>query len=124
MGRINKTNRKEDKMVSEKIDPIQYEIFYNKMKQAVEEGKETLRYLAASTIAREAGEVMQAVYLPTGEAVAIACGILMHIMNVTRVLKYMQQQRYDAEGIGIYDGDQFINNDAYIVVCIVQIHPL
>ncbi|MGD0485698.1 MAG: hydantoinase B/oxoprolinase family protein [Syntrophorhabdales bacterium] len=100
--------------ITEKLDAIPYEIFYNRMKQVMEEGKEVLRYLSGSTIAREAGEVMQAFYLPTGEAVMIACGILMHIMNVTRVIKYMNSNDYQAEGIGIYDGDHFLNNDAYI----------
>jgi N-methylhydantoinase B/oxoprolinase/acetone carboxylase alpha subunit len=98
----------------QKLDPVKYEIFYNRLYQAMEEGKEVLRYLSGSTIAREAGEVMQAFYLPTGEAVMIACGILMHIMNVTRVIRYMNQNEYQAEGIGLYEGDHFINNDAYI----------
>lgn len=102
-----------DKIV-EKLDPIKYEIFYNRLYQAMEEGKEVLRYLSGSTIARESGEVMQAFYLPTGEAASIACGILMHIMNITRVIKYMESNEYQAEGIGVYEGDHFINNDAYI----------
>jgi acetophenone carboxylase len=38
----------------------------------------------------------------------------MHIMNVTRVIRYMNSSEYESEGIGIYDGDHFINNDAYI----------
>ena len=100
--------------VKKELDPVRYEVFYNRIKQIMEEGKEVLRYLSGSTIAREAGEVMQAFYLPTGEAVVIACGILMHIMNVTRVIRYMRDNEYEKEGIGIYDGDQFINNDAYI----------
>lgn len=100
--------------IDKRLDPVKYEVFYNRLKQVMEEGKEVLRYLSGSTIAREAGEVMQAFYLPTGEAVAIACGILMHIMNVTRVIKYMSANEYQGEGIGIYDGDHFINNDAYI----------
>ncbi|MHB0979058.1 MAG: hydantoinase B/oxoprolinase family protein [Thermoleophilia bacterium] len=96
------------------LDLVKYEVFYNRMKNIMEEGKEVLRYLSGSTIAREAGEVMQAFYLPSGEATAIACGILMHIMNVTRVIGYMASKEYETEGIGVYEGDQFINNDAYI----------
>ncbi len=104
----------EARSAKKELDPVKYEVFYNRIKQIMEEGKEVLRYLSGSTIAREAGEVMQAFYLPTGEAVVIACGILMHIMNVTRVIKYMNSNEYEKEGVGIYDGDQFINNDAYI----------
>jgi len=98
----------------ERLDPIRYEIFYNKLDQIVNEGKEVIRYLSGSTITRESGEVLSAFYLPDGEAVIIACGILMHVMNVTRVIRYMMENRYDASDIGIYDGDQFINNDPYI----------
>ncbi len=97
----------------EKLDPVKYESFYNKLSFIMNEGKEVLRYLSGSSIAREAGEVVQAFYLPTGEAVNIACGILMHIMNITRVINYMKKQNY-AVDIGINKDDQFINNDAYI----------
>ncbi len=95
------------------IDPVKYEIFTHRLEAIVEEGKEVTRYLSGSTITREAGEVQVAYYDPSGEGVAIACGILMHIMNVTRAIRYMKDQRYE-EDIGIYEGDQFINNDAYI----------
>ena len=96
------------------VDPLKYEVFYQKIDKVLNEAKEVLRYLSASMITREAGEVQEAFYLPSGEAVHISAGIFMHIMNVTRVIKYMKANRYDADDIGIYDGDQFINNDAYI----------
>ncbi|MBI5920991.1 MAG: hydantoinase B/oxoprolinase family protein [Betaproteobacteria bacterium] len=101
-------------MDSQDLGVIQYEVFYNRQKQIMEEGKEVLRCLSGSTIAREAGEVMQAFYLPTGEATSIATGILMHIMNVTRVIKYMKETAYELNGINVFEGDQFVNNDAYI----------
>ncbi len=96
-----------------KLDPIRYEIFYNKLAQILNEGKEVVRYLSGSTITREAGEVLQGFYTPSGEAALIACGILMHTQNITRCVRYMRDNRY-SEDIGIYDGDQFVNNDAYI----------
>lgn len=96
------------------LDPIKYETFYQKLDKAVNEGKEIVRYLSAGVITREAGEVQEAIYLPNGEAALIASGILMHIMNVTRVVRYMNANQYAAKDIGIYEGDQFINNDAYI----------
>lgn len=96
------------------LDPLKYEVFYQKIDKLLNEAKEVLRYLSASMITREAGEVQVAFYLPNGEAVHIAAGIFMHIMNVTRVIKYMNANKYDAPDIGIYEGDQFINNDAYI----------
>ena len=96
-----------------KLDTARYEVFYNRMLHSVDDAKEVLRYLSGSHITREAGEVMVAFYLPTGEAVSIACGILMHLMNVTRIIRYMEVNNY-AEDIGIYDGDAFYNNDPYI----------
>ena len=96
------------------LDPIAYEIFFNKLDQILNEGKEVIRYLSGSVITRETGEVLEAFYLPNGQAANIACGILMHFMNVTRVVKYMEENRYEAAGIGIFEGDHFINNDAYI----------
>lgn len=104
----------EGKRIDLKADIAKYELFYNKLDALLNEAKEVVRYLSGSVITRESGEVQAAFYLPNGDASHIACGILMHIMNVTRVIKYMKEHNYDAEGIGIYDGDQFINNDAYI----------
>jgi N-methylhydantoinase B len=95
------------------LDPVKYETFYQKLDKILNEGKEVIRYLSAGTITRESGEVQEAIYLPNGEAAHVAAGILMHIMNVTRVIRYMNAEKY-ADDIGIYDGDEFINNDAYI----------
>jgi N-methylhydantoinase B/oxoprolinase/acetone carboxylase alpha subunit len=96
------------------LDKVKYEVFYEKLDKAINEAKEVIRYLSAGMITREAGEVQEAFYLPDGQAAHISSGILMHILNVTRVIKYMHDNGYDGEGIGIHEGDQFINNDAYI----------
>ena len=47
------------------LDPIQYEIFYNRIAQALLEGKEIVRKLSASVIVRDAGEVSQGLYTKT-----------------------------------------------------------
>ena len=97
------------------IDPVKYEIFCNRLIEILNEGKEVVRYLSGSTIAREAGEVVQGYFLKDGDAAHISSGILMHIMNVTRVIHYMMEEKYgENPGIGIYDGDVFINNDPWI----------
>lgn len=96
------------------LDPVKYEIFYQRMEKILNEAKEVVRYLSGGMITREAGEVQEAFYLPNGEAALIAAGITMHIMNVTRVIRYMHDNQYHAHDIGIYEGDQFINNDAYL----------
>lgn len=96
------------------LDPVKYEVFFHKTDQALNEAQQVIRYLSGSTIVREAGEALEAFYLPSGEAVDIACGILMHFMNVTRVIRHMNKNHYEADDIGIYDGDHFLNNDAYV----------
>lgn len=101
-------------MAEVKLDPARLEIFFNKIDQSLNESQEVVRYLSASPIVREAGEALEALYLPDGKAVDIACGILMHFMNVTRGIRYMLANDYAAGDIGIYEGDQFVNNDAYI----------
>jgi N-methylhydantoinase B len=97
-----------------KLNQAEYEVFFNKLDQAANESQQVLRYLSASSIVRESGEALEAFYLPSGEAVDIASGILMHFMNVTRGIRYMNENNWASDDIGIYDGDQFLNNDAYI----------
>lgn len=102
-------------MDSKKLDPVKIEIFYHRLSELLNEGKEVVRYLSGSTITREAGEVVQGYFLKDGEAVHISCGILVHILNVTRVIEYMTAQGYAEDpGIGINEGDAFINNDPWI----------
>lgn len=96
------------------LDPVKYGIFFNKLDEAVNDSREVLKYLSGSVIVKEAGEALVAFYLPDGHAVDIATGLLMHFMNVTRCIQYMNQERYAEEGVGIYDGDQFMNNEAFI----------
>jgi N-methylhydantoinase B len=101
-------------MTKKTLDPVKYELFYNKLAMDLDEAKEVVRYLSGSTITKEAGEVVQAFFNLKGEAVGMACGILIHIGAATRCIHYALNEGYDKPGIGIYDGDMFINNDAYI----------
>jgi N-methylhydantoinase B/oxoprolinase/acetone carboxylase alpha subunit len=101
-------------MAKIKLEPVKYELFYNKLATLLDESKEIVRYLSGSTITKEAGEVVQALFNVDGEAVHMACGILIHIGAATRCIRYALKNKYDEPGIGIYDGDMFINNDAYI----------
>ena len=96
------------------LDPVKYELFYNKLAMDLDEAKEVVRYLSGSTITKEAGEVVQAFFNVSGEAIGMACGILIHIGAATRCIHYALREGYDKPGIGIYEGDMFINNDAYI----------
>ena len=96
------------------ISPVNYEIFYSQFLNSIDEAQHVVRYLSGSTVTRESGEVQVAFYDPdTFEASMISCGILMHIMNVTRCLYWMGEQGYEGD-VGYYEGDHFVNNDAYI----------
>ena len=101
-------------MEEARLDAIKYELLYQKLDAACNEAKDIVQYLSGSVIAREAGEIVTAFYLPeSGEAASLACSILMHIMTTTRAIQYMGDQRY-AEDIKINPDDQFLSNDAYI----------
>lgn len=95
------------------LDPIKYEMFYNRVEQALIEAKNTVRYLAGSVIVREGGEVGESLHLPDGATVHLAAGLLMHIQSSARTIMYMNANGF-AEDIGYYEGDQFINNNAHI----------
>lgn len=95
------------------LDPVKYEIFYNRLQRSLTEAKETVRKVACSVITREAGEVAVGLFLPTGDTVAMAAGLILHVNSISRAIKYMMANKY-AEDIGIYDGDHFLNNDAHV----------
>jgi N-methylhydantoinase B/oxoprolinase/acetone carboxylase alpha subunit len=101
-------------MAKIELEPVRYELFYQKLAMLLDESKEIVRYLSGSTVTKEAGEVVQALFTESGEAVHMACGILIHIGAATRCIRYALNNKYNEPGIGIYDGDMFINNDAYI----------
>lgn len=95
-----------------KLDPVKYEMFHNALEQALNESRETIKNLSGSVITREAGEVVEAVYLPNGDSALVACGILIHVHSCGHAIRFMISDNYGND-IGFYDGDHFINNDAH-----------
>jgi N-methylhydantoinase B len=95
------------------LDPVRYEVFYNRVFHALNEAKETIRHISASPITRYAGEIAEAVYLPNGDSILMAAGLMFHVNTLSRAIKYMINDSY-AEDVGFYPGDQFLNNDAHI----------
>ena len=59
-----------------KLDPVKYEILYNRLEQEMFEAKEVVRHLSASTIVREAGEVAQVICVKDGTACLLSAGLL------------------------------------------------
>lgn len=100
-------------MIKQELDPIKYEMFFNRIEQTMYEGKEVIRKLSASVIARDAGEVSQGIYTKDGRLAHMAASILLHGKTISRSINYMLDNDYGSD-IGIYEGDQFINNDPFI----------
>jgi N-methylhydantoinase B/oxoprolinase/acetone carboxylase alpha subunit len=98
---------------TQEIDPIKYEMFYNRLEQTMTEGKEVTRKLSASVISRDAGEVSQGIYTKDGKLAHMAASILIHCQTISRSIRYMLDNHYE-DDIGLYEGDQFINNDPFI----------
>jgi len=95
------------------LDPVQVEIFYNRLYKCLEESKDVLMKTSASPVSRDCGEVVVGFYAPDAEAVLMAAGIFVHITTATRAIRYMIRNKYE-EDIGIYEGDVFVNNDPHI----------
>lgn len=54
-----------------------------------------------------------AIYTPEGDAVALSNGIMVQVHTMSRFIKWMNSEGYEANP-GIRDGDIFGNNDAFI----------
>lgn len=95
------------------LDPIKYEIFYNRLQRSLTEAKETIRKISCSVITRDAGEVCEGFFDLNGDTVAMAAGLILHVNSISRAIKFMIRDKY-AQDIGFNDGDQFINNDPHL----------
>ena len=71
------------------------------------------RRISASPGVREVGEMVVAIYTPEGDAIALSNGIMVHVHTMSRFIKWMIREGYEANP-GIRDGDIFANNDAFI----------
>lgn len=103
----------QDTMPVAPLDPIRYEIFYNRLQNCLQEAKDVVRQVSGSVITRDAGEVAEGFYLLNGDSVLMAAGVLLHVNTVSRTIKYMLEQRF-GDDVGFHDGDQFLNNDSHI----------
>ena len=95
------------------LDPVKYEVFYQRMQNFLEESRNVVMNISCSPIVREAGEVCEAFLLPDGEISLMSTGLLTHVNGLTSAVQHMKEQRF-SEDIGVFPGDQFINSDCQI----------
>jgi acetone carboxylase alpha subunit len=94
-------------------DPLLYERIYSRLHSTVVSAREGARRIAASPGVREVGEMVVALYTPEGDAITLSTGILVHVHTMSRFIKWMIRNDYEADP-GINPGDIFANNDAFI----------
>lgn len=94
-------------------DPVRYELLYTKLTQVVFNAHEVARLISASPMTRELGEIIFGLYTPTGDAICLSHGLLVHVHTVSRMIKWMLENDYEAK-VGFQPGDIFFNNDPYI----------
>src|SRR5699024_271174 len=94
-------------------DPMKYESLHTNLRSIAVEAREMARRISASPGVREVGEMVVALYTPEGDAISLSTGIMVHVHNMSRFIKWMIQNGYE-EDPGIRPGDIFANNDAFI----------
>lgn len=94
-------------------DPLAYEALHTKLRACCVSAREMARRISASPGVREVGEMVVALYTPEGDAIALSNGIMVHVHTMSRFIKWMVREGYEADP-GIRDGDIFANNDAFI----------
>jgi N-methylhydantoinase B len=94
------------------LDPITYEIIKHKVWQILWEGRETMLKVSGSPVVCEAKEAMFALYDGNGDTVASSAGLLLHVIGCEQMIKNITEWYFKSPGI--YDGDVFIFNDAYV----------
>ena len=96
-----------------KQDPLKFETLHTKLRASCVSAREMARRISASPGVREVGEMVVAIYTPEGDAIALSNGIMVHVHTMSRFIKWMIKEGYEANP-GIKDGDIFANNDAFI----------
>jgi acetone carboxylase alpha subunit len=96
-----------------KQDPLKFETLHTKLRAYCVSAREMARRISASPGVREVGEMVVALYTPEGDAIALSNGIMVHVHTMSRFIKWMIREGYEANP-GINPGDIFANNDAFI----------
>ena len=97
---------------TKELDPIRYEVFFQRVRSLLEEGRQAVAMVSGSPGIVEGGECMTSIYDGEGNAILTASGTLFHVMgSADAILKTIE---WDEDDPGIFDGDQIYYGDVYI----------
>lgn len=99
--------------MSDRLDPIKYEVFLRSLKAILEEGRQALLIVSGSPAVVEGGEVMTTLCDGEGNGILTSSGTLFHVTGSGDAIRHCIQEY--SENPGIRDGDQFFYNDPYIM---------
>jgi len=94
------------------VDPVKYEVFFNRLRALLEEGRVAIAMVSGSPAIVEGGECMTSLYDGEGNAILTASGTLFHVTgSADAIWKTIEWYEDDP---GINHGDQFYFSDPYI----------
>lgn len=99
-------------------DPGELDRFRDRIRDFTIAGREQVRQVAASSLAREVGELACALYTPEGYGILQSTGIVIHVPLMGDTIRYMINDDYE-EDPEINPGDNFTSNDNRIT----GLHP-
>ena len=79
-----------------KQDPLKFETLHTKLRAYCVSAREMARRISASPGVREVGEMVVALYTPEGDAIALSNGIMVHVHTMSRFIKWMIREGYEA----------------------------
>ena len=103
----------EDVTAAQRLDPVQYEVFKHALYHSLDEAREAVKKLGSSTVIRDTGEIVIGIYTADGDLALCASTIFLHVIGCGWAIRYTLKHRKNAPGVGIYDQDQFWNNDSW-----------
>ncbi len=102
----------ENKELEKILDPISYEVIRHKIWHTLWEGRAAMELVSGSVVVTEAKEVLYGLYDTQGTLVSSSAGLLMHVIGGERMIKNIMEWYFEEPGI--YDGDVFFFNDAFV----------
>jgi N-methylhydantoinase B len=98
-------------MERQKLDPITFEILSHRLEQILAEAYYVLTRVSGSPITYECGDHQEAIMNSEGETVFFGGGVTHWTPCLGMAVKHMINEYEDNPGI--FDGDQFLQNDSY-----------
>jgi N-methylhydantoinase B len=95
-----------------RLDPVTFEVLSHKIEEVVAEMYHTIGWVSGNPIVFESGDHQEGIFDANGEAVMFGGGIVEWTYALQAGAQHLTQEYEDNPGI--YDGDQFLLNHAYV----------